>query len=175
MRTGARDHSPRIYVLLLRQDDPRKCTAAKLVKLGLATALFRPKQIPRNALVLDPFATCTLLPNDRQLSERYGIVAIDSSWEKASKAFTKRFLGRGRQLPTLLASNPVNYAKFSKLSSLEALAAALYIVGFREQASELLHIFKWGETFLTLNREPLNAYAKANSADDMFRAQSMFF
>lgn len=169
------DSRPRVYVLLLRQDDPRKCTAAKLVKLGFATPLFRSGQIPRRALVMDPFAAQTLLPSDKELAEHYGLVAIDCSWERADRAFDKRFPGIGRQLPTLLASNPVNYSKPNKLSSLEALSAALYILGFKELASNLLNIFKWGNTFLTLNHEPLEAYSKAGNFEEMSEAQASFF
>jgi len=175
LHNGADALNPRVYVLLLKQDDPRKCTAAKLAKLRLATPLFRAKQIPRKALVLDPFADQVLLPKDKELAEHYGLVAIDCSWERVDKIFTNRFLGLGRRLPALLASNPVNYARPSKLSSLEALAAALYILGFRNLASDLLDIFKWGATFLTLNREPLEVYESVNSSEEMLQAQAQFF
>ena len=122
-----------------------------------------------------PSHLSTLLPNDRALAEQHGVVAIDCSWERIDKAFTKHFPGNGRRLPTLLASNPVNYAKPHKLSSAEALAAALYIMGFKEMARDLLDVFKWGGTFLTLNHEPLESYASVKSLDDMTKAQSQFF
>lgn len=169
------DFNPRVYVLLLKQDDPRKCTAAKLAKLGLATSLFKARQIPRGALVLDPFASNTLLPKDRVLAEQRGLLAIDCSWEKIDRAFTRRFPGIGRRLPTLLASNPVNYAKPHRLSSAEALAAALYILGFKEKASNLLDVFKWGNTFFTLNHEPLESYCAASTAEELSEAEAQFF
>jgi pre-rRNA-processing protein TSR3 len=166
---------PRVYVLLLKQDDPRKCTAAKLARLGLARRLYRIGQIPRKALILDPFAANILLPRDRILAEQYGLVAIDCSWERAYTAFIKRFPGFGRRLPTLLASNPVNYATPNKLSSLEAIAAGLYIMNFQTHASHLLNAFKWGGTFLTLNREPLESYSKVKTMEEMAEAQESFF
>lgn len=83
--------------------------------------------------------------------------------------------GLGRRLPTFLASNPVNYAKPHKLSSIEALAAGLYIMGFKEKASQLLSLFKWGPTFLTLNAQPLEAYSAANSEDEVAKAEAEFF
>ena len=43
------------------QDDPRKCTAAKIVKFGLAS---KTKKINSKGLVLDPFSEKTLLPKD---------------------------------------------------------------------------------------------------------------
>jgi len=166
---------PRVYVLLLRQDDPQKCTAAKLAKLRLATPLYRPLQIPSSALLLDPFAANILVPNDRVYAERYGLVAVDCSWERVETSFKKRFPGFGRRLPTLLASNPINYAKPNKLSSLEALAAGMYILGFKDTASRMMNIFKWGNTFLTLNREPLESYSRVRNAVEMSEAVASFF
>ena len=175
MPEDLREATPRIYVLLLRQDDPRKCTAAKLAKFGLATPLFRVKQIPRKSLVLNPFAPRVLLAGDRLLAGAHGLVAVDCSWERVQRTFGSRLPGDGRRLPTLLAANPVNYAKQHKLSSVEALAAALMVMGFRESAARLLNLFKWGETFLTLNSEPLEAYSLASDAKAMSDAEAQFF
>ena len=159
----------------MRQDDPRKCTAAKLAKFRLATPLFRVAKIPPKSIVLNPFASETLLPKDRERAEANGLVAIDCSWEKADDAFATRIPGLGRSLPTLLASNPVNYARQHKLSSVEAVAAALYIMGFRERAKQFLGLFKWGEGFLTLNLEPLKLYSSVSNASELLSAESQFF
>ena len=75
----------------------------------------------------------------------------------------------------MLASNPVNYAKPHKLSSVEALAAGLRIMGFSEKASQLLSLFKWGQTFLTLNAEPFEAYSSVTSEEEMERTEAEFF
>jgi pre-rRNA-processing protein TSR3 len=164
-----------VYVLLLKQDDPQKCTASKLVRLKLATPLHRLRQIPRRSLVLDPSASRVLAPSDAQAGLSYGVVAVDCSWKKADTVFAIRMPGQGRRLPTLLAANPVNYGKSHKLSSVEALAASLHIMGFREMAARLLAPFKWGVTFLTLNHEPLEAYSSVNSAEEMPDAEAQFF
>ena len=166
---------PRTYVLLLRQDDPRKCTAAKLARFGYSIPLYRVRQIPRKSLVLSPFASQCLLPRDRAEAVQHGLVAIDCSWEKVRVAFSARLPGFGRRLPTLLASNPVNYAKPHKLSSVEALAAGLRIMGFSEKASQLLSLFKWGQTLLTLNAEPFEAYSSATSEEEMVKTEAEFF
>ncbi|HXZ89560.1 MAG TPA: DUF367 family protein [Candidatus Dormibacteraeota bacterium] len=167
--------APRTFVLLLRQDDPSKCTAAKLARFGLSIPLYRVRQIPRRALVLNPFASQCLLPQDRDEAVQHGLVAIDCSWEKIRGTFTGRLPGLGRRLPTLLASNPVNYAKPQKLSSVEALAAGLHIMGFKATAAQLLALFKWGRTFLTLNAEPFEAYSLAITEDEMAKAEDEFF
>ena len=57
------------------QDDPKKCTAAKMVKFGLAKNI---KKIGSKGLVLDPFSDKMLLPKDRSLVS--AIVGIDCSW-----------------------------------------------------------------------------------------------
>ena len=159
----------------LRQDDPRKCTAAKLVKFNLAKPLYRTRQIPRASLVLNPFAPTLLLNNDRAQALTHGLVAVDCSWEKARAVFETQPPGRSKKLPTLLAANPVNYAKPDKLTSLEAMAAALYITGFQAKAGQMLSIFKWGPHFLTLNAQPLDAYSAALDEAQLKKAVTDFF
>src|SRR5208337_2255068 len=95
---------------MLKQDDPHKCTAARLAKFGLAKALYKVKQIPRISLVLNPMASRILLPRDKNANGRSRVVAIDCSWEKAKAQFTRELPGSSRRLPTLLAANPTNYA-----------------------------------------------------------------
>ena len=175
MRGHPKNEEPIVWVLLLRQDDPRKCSAAKMARHRLAKSIFRIRQIPRDAIVLDPFASEILLPRDRDLAQKGGVVAIDCSWEKIQGAFAMQMPGQSRRLPTLLAGNPVNYAKVHKLSSVEAIAAALIVMGFRENAVRLLGLFKWGDSFLALNDQPLQAYSTADSATAMSQAESQFF
>jgi pre-rRNA-processing protein TSR3 len=137
------------------QDDPKKCTAAKMVKFGLAQSI---KKISAKGLVLDPFSEKTLLPKDKSII--HSIIGIDCSWNLADQAFSKKFDGIKRKLPPLLAGNPINYSKLNKLTTVEALSASLYILGFTEQSLELLNKFKWGHTFYELNQNLLNEYSK---------------
>ena len=109
------------------------------------------------------------------MSQNPKLVAIDCSWEKVQIEFGRQMPGLSRRLPTLLAANPTNYAKQHKLSSAEALAAASYILGFRDIATKLLSMFKWGNTFLTLNEELLKAYSLANSEEELSEIESQFF
>ena len=100
----------KLQVLMFYQDDPKKCTAAKMVKFGLAQNI---KKISSKGLVLDPFAEKTLLPKDASVV--HSIVGIDCSWNLANHAFSQKFNGIKRKLPPLLAGNPVNYSKLNKL------------------------------------------------------------
>jgi len=62
----------------------------------------------------------------------------------------------------------------TKLSTVEALAAALYIAGFGEEAERLLSIFKWGPHFITMNKELLDSYAKARDSSEVVELQKLF-
>jgi pre-rRNA-processing protein TSR3 len=77
-------------------------------------------------------------------------------------------------LPYLVAVNPVNYGKPTKLSTVEALAAALYIANFREEAENLLSIFKWGPQFIRLNQRFLDTYAEAKGSSEIIEMQRNF-
>ena len=152
----------RIQVLMFYQDDPKKCTAAKLAKFGLAKIT---TSINGKSLVLDPFAPRVLLPADRSVAS--SIVGIDCSWKLADRAFSRHFGSIKRSLPPLLAGNPVNYSKIGKLTTVEALSASLFILGFRDRAFLLLDKFKWGHTFYELNQNLLEEYSKSISQDQI--------
>ena len=71
----------------------------------------------------------------------------------------------------MIATNPVNFGVPTKLSTVEALAGALYIAGFHEQATELLSKFKWGPHFLVINEELLARYAQAKDSTAVIEIQ----
>jgi len=72
----------------------------------------------------------------------------------------------------LIAGNPTNYAKATKLSTVEALAGALYIAGFKDEAKKLLSIFVWGHTFQELNANLLENYSFAKDSTDIVKMQA---
>jgi len=157
-----------------KQDDPKKCTAARLRKFGLVEGLRNVQRIPSSSIVLNPVAKSKLSMLDRPLVEKSGLVGLDCSWNKSEKIFPQHTPGETRRLPALLAGNPTNYAVLGKLSTVEALASALFITGFEREATQLLSLFKWGRTFLALNKEPLEAYAKSEPLN-LEKVESEFF
>ena len=133
-----------------------------MVKFKIASDV---KNTKKNNLVLDPFSEKTLLPKDKDTIN--SIVGIDCSWNKADQAFSKKFIGIKRKLPPLLAGNPVNYSKLNKLTTAEAMSASLFILGFKQDALNLLDKFKWGHTFYELNQNLLEEYSQIESEDEV--------
>jgi pre-rRNA-processing protein TSR3 len=156
---------PRLMVYEFRQDDPKKCTSARLRKFRLVQSLTSMGRIRSSAIVLNPTSSKTLSREDRESIQRDGLVALDCSWNLSEGVFDRNIPGNNRRLPILLAGNPTNYGIAGRLSTAEALAAALILTGFREPAGTILSLFKWGETFLSLNQDPLEKYAAAKSSE----------
>jgi pre-rRNA-processing protein TSR3 len=164
----------RIVVYHAGQCDPRKCTALKLKRHGLVRIVSQMKFLPKRAVVLNPLSDVAFSPADRSRIEDCGLVGLDFSWEHAEKVLVKTVKGTSRCLPYLIAGNPVNFGLPTKLSTVEALAAALSIAGFREEAHRMLSIFKWGHTFLEINQERLECYAKAKNSTEVVKLQERF-
>ena len=150
--------------------DPRKCTVKKLEKAGLLKIFSKISQIPRNTLLLDPTAEQALSPADRSVKS---VTVLDCSWEVLDTGQVSSWRIR-RALPFLVAANPVNFGKPCKLSSVEALAAALYIMGEKERAMTALGRVNWGIRFIEVNREPLDLYAAAKDSTEVVRIQKEF-
>ncbi|MEM1588567.1 MAG: DUF367 family protein [Candidatus Bathyarchaeia archaeon] len=165
----------KLYIYHLHQDDPKKCTAIKLYKFKLVKLITNLRFTPKLTIVLNPYAKNILIPIDKEWIENNGLIAIDCSWNKIYETFRKHFKGINKRLPLLLAANPINYGKLGKLSSAEALASALYITSHREIAEKILSLFKWGETFLTLNKNLLKDYSKAKSEEEILKIEKEYF
>jgi pre-rRNA-processing protein TSR3 len=158
-----------LFVYHAKHCNPKRCTALKLARFNLVVLLYSVRDIPKTSLVLNPFSEKALSPEDTSYTS---ITALDYSWEKQNRF--KRSFKTGRCLPYLIAANPVNYGIPTKLTTAEALAAALYILGEKSKALNILSKFKWGTTFVTLNAEPLDAYSKAESSSEIIKIQESF-
>jgi pre-rRNA-processing protein TSR3 len=164
----------KVVVFMLKQDDPSKCTANRMTKFRFALPT---KYISKDTLILNPFSKFLLCRNDAKIYK--SLCVIDCSWEKVNNEFTKnkilKYSRVDRRLPRLLAGNPTNYSKLGKLSSAEAVAAALYILGNKRIAHDIMNKFKWGHTFFDLNSEPLEEYSRASSPEEISDIEDSYF
>ena len=164
----------KVVVFMLKQDDPSKCTANRMAKFRFALPT---KYISKDTLILNPFSKFLLCRNDAKIYK--SLCVIDCSWEKVNNEFTKnkilKYSRVDRRLPRLLAGNPTNYSKLGKLSSAEAVAAALYILGNKRIAHDIMNKFKWGHTFFDLNSEPLEEYSRASSPEEISDIEDSYF
>jgi pre-rRNA-processing protein TSR3 len=150
--------------------DPRKCTVKKLERAGFIRLVKKISQIPRNTLLLDPTAEQALSPADRSVKS---ITVLDCSWEVLNTGAVSSWRIR-RALPFLVAANPVNFGKPCMLSSVEALSAALFIIGEQKQAHDILGKVSWGIRFLEVNEEPLTLYAAAKDSTEVVAIQEQY-
>ncbi|MDR0373241.1 MAG: DUF367 family protein [Nitrososphaerota archaeon] len=161
----------RITIYHAAQDDPKKNTALRLNRRGFARIVTKIKFLPKRAITLNPFSEIALSPADRERVEQFGVVALDCSWEHAQKVMGEHVRGTSRCLPILIAGNPVNFGKLTKLTTAEAIATALYITGFQQEAKRLLEIFPWGHTCFELNQALLDKYVTAKDSTDIVEMQ----
>jgi pre-rRNA-processing protein TSR3 len=164
--------SVRITIFHAAQDDPKKNTALRLKRRGFARIVTRTRFLPKRAIVLNPFGEIAFSPADRDRIEQFGLAALDCSWEHAQKVMGAHVRGTSRCLPILIAGNPVNYGKLTKLTTAEAIAAALYIAGFKKESEDLLSIFTWGHTFFEINAMLLDNYAQAKDSTEIVEMQT---
>jgi len=142
---------PNLFCLNYGECDPKKCTAFKLKRLNLIKIINKIQGSLKNAIILNPFARKELSNLDRKVILRFGLIVIDCSWNNILNLKKLEFQ-TSRKLPPLIAANPTNYGKWEKLSSAEALAAALFITEFFDHASLILSKFSWGIQFKELNK-----------------------
>jgi len=162
----------RLYVMRFSEDSPSASTGVKLYRLGVAERIGERRLYNLKGIILDPYAETLISKKD--LSEAKTLVVIDRSWnvlEKEKRMRLKAGKMLRRRLPLLIASNPINYTKAFKLSSAEALAAALAILGCQDRAKEVMSKFKWGDNFFSLNAKLFELYNKANDAQELLNAE----
>ena len=165
----------KLFVYHANEDDPKKCSAKKLARFGFVKLETNIRRTPKDMILLNPFAEKSISKEDLDVARRHGILAVDCSWKNAENSFD--FLDKknhSRALPFVVAVNPVNYGKPLKLSTIEAFAAALYILDEVEKAEEILNLYKWGPNFLVLNKEPLEDYRKAKNSKEVVQMMKLY-
>lgn len=141
-----------IYCLHFKECDPKKCSALKLRRWGHLKIIKGIKGRLSKAIILNPLSRVELKFEDRNTLQKFGLIVLDCSWRKIIK-LKQHQSGNARSLPPLISANPVNYGKWEKLNSAEAIAAALYITGFKAQAKEVLSSFRWSKEFWKINKK----------------------
>ncbi len=154
------------------QCDPKKCTAKRMLKFGLAKEAKTLHSIPKGSIVLSPFAEKALSPDDIRYA-RHGLVVMDLTWTNIDE-FPKPKGTNDRALPYMLASNPINWGRPMELNSAEAVMASLFILGEREQAETFLGRFNWAPEFMRLNGELLEEYSSAKDSTEVVRIQNEY-
>jgi len=165
----------KLVVYHANEDDPKKCSAKKLAKFGFVKLETNIKKTPKDAILLNPFAEKSLSREDLSVAKKNGILALDCSWKNAENSF--EFLDKrckSRALPFVIATNPVNYGKPFKLTTLEAFATALYILDDVKKAEEIVNLYKWGPSFLIINKEPLEDYRKSINSQEVIDAMRQY-
>jgi pre-rRNA-processing protein TSR3 len=152
------------------QCDSKRCTGKKLERMGMIKALN--VKCAHRGIVLSPNGQKSVSKEDYDIVVKNGACVVDCSWNRVDEIpFEKMKMSHARLLPFLIAANPVNYGRPLKLSCVEALAATLYIVGMKKEAFDLLAKFKWGPTFINVNRELLDAYEGCKNSAEVVRVQ----
>ncbi len=154
------------------QCDPKKCTAKRMMKFGLGKEAKTLGSIPSGSVVLSPFSDRAMSPADLHAA-RKGLVVMDLTWTNIDE-FPRLKRCEERALPYLLAANPINWGRPMELNSAEAVMAALYILGEKEQASEFLGRFNWAPEFMRLNGNLLEDYSNARDSTEVVRIQNEY-
>ncbi|KAI1714790.1 putative fer4-like domain in RNase L inhibitor, RLI domain-containing protein [Ditylenchus destructor] len=156
----------RLAMFDFNQCDPKRGSGRKLQRLGILSTLKLGTKFP--GLILSPTGTATLSRADKALILSSGLAVVDCSWNQVEKTPLQRIKAtEHRLLPYLIAANPVNYGRPSKLTCAEALGAALYSIDEIDSAVALMGKFKWGQNFLDLNSEVLELYRKFEKMSDL--------
>ena len=168
-----------IHVIHLNQDDPKKCTARMMSAAGLAILHPNITGSPSRGILLDPTCGSIQGPEDCRIIDMGGsLVALDCSWKQIRSSIdsisSTTSLVR-RTLPVLLAANPVSWGKPGRLSTAEAIAASLIILGRHSQGELILSQLPYGDEFVSLNKQPLDAYCSAKSTEELVSVQWEFF
>ena len=161
-----------VFVYDKNQCDPKKCTAKRMLKFGLAKEAKTLHAIPKGSIVLSPFAEKALSPYDIKYA-RHGLVVMDLTWTNIDE-FPRPKGTNDRALPYMLASNPINWGRPMELNSAEAVMASLFILGEREQAETFLGRFNWAPEFMRLNGELLEEYSSAKDSTEVVRIQNEY-
>ncbi|KAF7684016.1 Ribosome biogenesis protein TSR3 like protein [Astathelohania contejeani] len=153
------------------QCEAKRCSAQKMLRQGVVISTKHARSFP--GVVLSFLGEQALSPADKEIMEQFGIGLIDCSWARTEEIPRHKLPKRhNRLLPFLVAANPINYGVPFKLNCVEALAAGLYICGYKEEAYEVFEGFSYNEEFFKLNGELLEEYSKCKNSLEVIKVQN---
>ncbi len=146
--------------------DAKRCSGRKLLRQGDLYLLALQERF--RGVALSPMGTEPVSPADGELMRTAGLAVVDCSWARLEEVPFKRLKAEApRLVPYLVAANSVNYGRPWRLNCAEALAAALYIGGLKDEARLVLRSFSWGDEFFRINEELLDGYAECTSSAEV--------
>jgi pre-rRNA-processing protein TSR3 len=181
-RSRSAERSIRLYLWLAGEDHPKVCTGRKLVRAGWAREVGGGDRRSGAPILLDPRAPTPLSSADAARARRDGVLGIDCSWNRLAErgGFPPPTpVGNGpsahRRLPLLVPTNPQHYGRTTELTTAEAFAAALYLLGEESRARRLLDAFPGGAAFFDVNAVALHRYREAATGDELLAAERGLF
>ena len=172
------DRAIPLYVAIAGEDHPRACTGRRLLARRVVERAPPPGDRSPPPVLLDPFARTPLTVSDRDAAVRGGLLVVDCSWNRLSERGRLPGVDRRsihRRLPILIATNPQHYGRPTQLNTVEAIAAALALLGRPDAAERALAGFRGSEQFLKVNSERLAAYRDARSPAELQAAERRLF
>ncbi|GBE59080.1 metal-binding domain in RNase L RLI family protein [Babesia ovata] len=173
-RPASADSRVKLFTWDFNQCDQKRCTGRKLLRMKL----IQPLKIGQSfaGVVLSPFGRSKLSLEDLELVRTRGLAVIDCSWNKVDTVNQGQLsVKHARLLPFLIAANPTHYGRPFELSCVEALAAALQILGMVNEATRILAPFGWGRNFLEINASNLELYGtQGHTSADMEALEQRF-
>ncbi|KNE61701.1 hypothetical protein AMAG_06503 [Allomyces macrogynus ATCC 38327] len=153
--------------------DPKRCSGKKLERMHMIRGLRVGQRF--NGLIMSPEGKKAVSPADRAIVQAHGLGVVECSWARLHEVPFHRIRSpHDRLLPFLIAANPVNYGRPSRLNCVEALAAAFYITGFKDYGDELMSKFKWGHAFYELNETLFERYAACKDSAEIVAVQNEY-
>ncbi len=120
-----------------------------------------------------PHGTRTISPADADIIQQHGLAVVDCSWANLDAVpFSRISTTNTRLLPYFVAANPVNYGRPYKLNCAEALAAGLYMCGWKHWGDSIMSSFKWGPSFYDVNEDILMEYTGCKDGTEIIDKQN---
>ena len=146
----------------------------KLERAGLIKCKSRISMAPKRGILLDPLTDRILSPSDLGLIEG-SIVALDCSWKKIEDSI--RMIKRTTRLES--ASSRFYWQVIPSVGARAGCVQQRLLIALhcwtQRRGLGLLAPFPFGDSFMSLNQQPLDAYASCSNEQEVSEVQWEFF